>query len=128
MILDSSALVAIIMDEPGSAELLRKTHGVAPIAIGAPTLLETMMVLAGRSDIHPAELLEPLLHSLGAEVIPFTREHASIALRAFLLYGKGRHPAALNFGDCLAYAVAAKAGEPLLFKGGDFSQTRITPA
>lgn len=128
MVLDSSAVVAVMLKEPGAADLLEKISKAATVSIGAPTLVETLMVLADRLHGDPAALFPRVLGELRAEIIPFDQEHASIAFSAFLRYGKGRHPAALNFGDCLAYAVAAKAGEPLLFKGGDFPKTDITPA
>ena len=128
MILDSSALVAVILREFNHAELLAKIKAAPGIAIGAPTLLETLIVLTARLRGEPALALKELLRASDAEVIPFTEDHGRSALRAYMRFGKGRHPAALNFGDCLAYATAFIARQPLLFVGGDFSQTDIEPA
>jgi ribonuclease VapC len=128
MILDSSALVAVILREFNHAELLAKIKAAPGIAIGAPTLLETLIVLTARLRGEPALALKELLRASDAEVIPFTEDHGRSALRAYMRFGKGRHPAALNFGDCLSYATAFIARQPLLFAGGDFSQTDIEPA
>jgi len=128
MILDSSALVAVILREFNHAELLAKIKAAPGIAIGAPTLLETLIVLTARLRGEPALALKELLRASDAEVIPFTEDHGRSALRAYMRFGKGRHPAALNFGDCLSYATAFIARQPLLFVGGDFSQTDIEPA
>jgi len=128
MILDSSALVAIILREFNHSELLAKMKAAPGIAIGAPTLLETLIVLTARLRGEPALALKELLRASDAEVIPFTEDHGRSALRAYMRFGKGRHPAALNFGDCLSYATAFIARQPLLFVGGDFSQTDIEPA
>lgn len=128
MILDSSALVAIILGESNHAELLAKIEAAPGIAIGAPTLVETLIVLTARLRGEPTLALKELLRASEAEVIPFNEDHGRSALTAYLRFGKGRHPAALNFGDCLSYATAAVARQPLLFVGGDFSQTDIEPA
>ena len=128
MILDSSALVAIVMKEPGAGILLTKIHAAPTRGIGAPTLMETLMVLATRLRGDPSALLQALLRELDVEVIPFTEEHSLVALSAFLKFGKGRHRAALNFGDCTAYAIASVARESLLFVGLDFGKTDIAAA
>jgi ribonuclease VapC len=128
MILDSSALVAVFLGEPGAEELLAKMTASPSLGIGAPTLAETLLVLTRRLGGDPTPLLSDLLRDLDATVISFSEEHSRLALQAFLRFGKGRHPAALNFGDCLAYAVAAIADQPLLFVGEDFSQTDLTAA
>jgi len=128
VILDSSAIVAIMLAEPGYKTLLDKIGSSAVVAVSSPTVVEAAMVLSSRlgRDARP-ELNEFLKHA-EAEVTPFTDEHGSLAMDAFLRYGKGRHPAALNFGDCLAYAAAALSASPLLFTGKDFSRTDILPA
>ncbi len=72
--------------------------------------------------------LERFIAAIGAEIIPFTRDHLNVAMDAFLRFGRGRHPAALNFGDCMSYAVARLAGMPLLYTGADFAKTDITAA
>lgn len=128
MILDSSALVAVLMAEHGAEELLAKIRTGGPAGIGAPTLVETAMVLTRRLNGHPMPLLAELLEVLDVEVIPFTPAHSRVALDAFLRFGKGRHPAALNFGDCLCYAVAKLADQPLLFVGDDFRRTDVVAA
>lgn len=128
MIMDTSALVAVILGEPGAAGILDKIKAARVIGMGAPALAEVLLVLTRRLGGDPEPLVRALLAELGVELIPFTDEHCRLALQAFRLYGKGVHPAALNFGDCLTYAVAAVAGEPLLFVGDDFSQTDLTPA
>jgi ribonuclease VapC len=128
MVLGSSALVAVILAEPGGDKLLAKIKTATPVGLGAPTLVETLMVLARRLDGDPRPLVGDLLRELEVEVIPFTEEHSRVALEAYLQFGKGRHRAGLNFGDCLAYATAKIAGQPLLFVGRDFSQTDLACA
>jgi ribonuclease VapC len=128
MILDSSALIAVIMAEPGGEELLAKIRAAAPAGIGAPAVVETAMVLSRRLGGDPVPLLTELLEELDVEVIPFTHEHSRVAVDAFLRFGKGRHPAALNFGDCLVYAVASIANQPLLYTGDDYARTDLVPA
>jgi ribonuclease VapC len=128
MILDSSVLVAILLLEPGYQELLARIIASPGVGIGAPTLVETVIVLAARLRGDPTAVLKELLGAIGAEVIPFTEDHFRAALRAYLKFGKGRHPAALNFGDCLCYAVASIAREPLLYVGDDFSRTDLRKA
>jgi len=128
VILDSSAVVAIVMAEPGAEVLLGKIRAARVRGIGTPTLLECLIVLAARLRGEPSALLLELLRAIDVEVIPFTEEHSLIAFSAFLRFGKGRHRAALNFGDCAAYAVASAAGEPLLFLGADFGKTDIATA
>jgi ribonuclease VapC len=128
MVLDSSALVAIMLREFNHAELLAKIKAAPGIAVGGPTLLETLIVLMARLGRDPIVALENLLHEFEAEVIPFTDDHVRIALNAYVRYGKGRHPAALNFGDCLCYATASLASQPLLYVGNDFSETDIQQA
>lgn len=97
-------------------------------SISAATLLEASMVFEGRVGHRGAAELDQLIASLGIAVIPFTQSQAALAREAFRRFGKGRHPARLNFGDCIAYALAKERGEPLLFKGDDFSQTDIEAA
>lgn len=125
MVLDTSAIVAILLLEPNHEELQAKIESAPGIAIGAPTLVETLMVLTARLRGEPILGLRELLRAVEAEVIPFSEDHSHIALQAYLRFGKGRHPAALNFGDCLSYATASVARQPLLFVGGDFSRTDI---
>jgi ribonuclease VapC len=128
MVLDTSALVAIMMLEPGYAELLAKIESAPVVGIGTPTLLECLIVLTRRLDGDPTPVLRALLRELAVEVIPFTEEHSLTALTAYLNFGKSRHRAALNFGDCASYAVARVADEPLLYVGKDFAKTDIIAA
>ncbi len=128
MVLDSSAIVAILLLEPNHEELQAKIESAPGVAIGAPTLVETLMVLTGRVRGKPILALRELLRAAEAEVIPFSEDHSRVALEAYLRFGKGRHPAALNFGDCLSYATAFVARQPLLFVGNDFSETDIQQA
>lgn len=125
MVLDSSVLIAIIMAEPGSEDLLSKVRNTTPVCIAAPSLVETAMVLSRRLAGNPLPLLLELLRELEVEVVPFTAEHTRAAVRAFVTFGKGRHPAALNFGDCLTYAVASVANQPLLSVGNDYARTDL---
>ncbi len=132
MVLDSSAIVAIHLKEPGHERLLEAIDEAIARAevfvVGVPTLLETAMVLTARLGQDARPLLFAFLRGIEAEVVAFNQEHLDAATTAFLRFGRGRHPAALNFGDCMAYAVASVAGMPLLFTGGDFTRTDIAQA
>ena len=128
MVVDSSALVSILLEEPEHQRLFDKAANAELTIVGAPFALETVMVLSGRSDKDPRFLLAGLLRTMGAEIVPFTEEHYEAAVSAFLRYGKGRHPAGLNFGDCMSYAFARVSGLPLLYTGDDFSKTDIQAA
>ena len=125
MIVDSSAVVAIHMREPGADELMRKIAGAEPCGIGAPTLLETTIVLSARSGQDARVLVARFLEEMGIVTIAFGEEHWRVAMDAFIRFGKGRHPAGLNFGDCMSYATAILAGQPLLCVADDFSKTDI---
>jgi ribonuclease VapC len=128
VIVDSSALLAIQLKEHGWETLVAKLADAEVTLISAPTLLETAMVLSGRTGADSRLLIAGLLREFGVQVSPFTEDHYHAAIDAFLRYGKGRHPAALNFGDCMTYAVAAVAGLPLLYTGKDFARTDIAAA
>jgi ribonuclease VapC len=128
VVLDSSAVVAVVLKEAGYQDLLAKIEAAPGVAIGAPTLVETLIVLTARLHREALPVLKELLLAAEAEVIPFSEDHSHVALRAHLRFGKGRHPAALNFGDCLSYATASIARQPLLFVGNDFSRTDIVAA
>ena len=127
MILDTSAVIAIVMQEPGYEELLRRIADGNP-AIGTATLTETAIVLSARLERDARALLARFLSEASIAVVPFGESHYGAAVDAWLRYGKGRHPAALNFGDCLSYAVARLANESLLFVGDDFAQTDLAPS
>ncbi|GAA1791078.1 type II toxin-antitoxin system VapC family toxin [Luedemannella flava] len=129
MIVDSSALCAILLREPGWEPLLEcLVMANGPVGAGAPTLTETGIVLAARVGPQGKTLLARFTQESGIREVPFTAEHWPVATDAYLRFGKGRHPAALNFGDCLTYAVAYLAGEPLLCVGDDFPRTDLTIA
>ena len=105
-----------------------KLAGATSPAIGAPTLAETGIVLSAKLGPSAAGLLSRFLRESGLAVIPFGEAHWPTAIAAYARFGKGGHPANLNFGDCLTYAVAHLAGEPLLFIGGNFSRTDLPAA
>ncbi len=128
MILDSSAIVAIALDEPERAAFIEKINATETVAIGAPTLVEAGIVLSSRTATDASDLLADLIDACDAVVIEFGAAHWEAAIAAWWGFGKTRHPAGLNFGDCLAYAAASVAGRALLAKGEDFSQTDIALA
>jgi ribonuclease VapC len=126
MVIDSSALIAILEREPGSEELLQRLVEAGVRRISAATLLETAIVLEAKSGEAAGEQLDLFLARAATKVESVTAEHIQIARKAWRLYGKGRgHSAALNFGDCFSYALAKACGEELLFKGEDFGQTDV---
>lgn len=128
MIVDSSAIVALILREPGWERLVDKLGGDDSCAIGAATLAETGLVLTAKIGKKASSVLSRFLQESGISVIPFAEEHWPVAVEAYERFGKGRHAAGLNFGDCLTYAVARLADRPLLFVGQDFSRTDLTSA
>jgi ribonuclease VapC len=128
LILDSSAFVAVVFREPGCEELEQKIEGVDRVAIGAPTLVETGMVLIGTLGETARPSIARLRERLDIVVVPFTERHWEVAADVFARFGKGHHPAALNYGDCMTYATAWLAERPLLFIGNDFAQTDIEAA
>lgn len=125
MILDSSALVALALDEPEREALVAKINVAETVGVGAPTLVEAGIVLSARTGDDAGELLAELVAAADAVVVEFGPGHWQQAIAAWWRFGKSRHPAGLNFGDCLAYATASVAGEPLLAKGDDFPKTDI---
>ena len=128
MTLDSSALVAILFAEFGHLDLVDRILAADSVRVAAPTLVETSIVLAGRRRSASAGDVEALVEELGVTVVPFGEREWHAAVDAFLRFGRGRHRAALNFGDCLAYAAATVANDSLLFVGDDFTLTDVTPA
>ncbi len=121
MIVDSSAVIAILLKEPGYERLRDRLAASEQVSIGAPTVLESSMVLSARLGHAGKTLLARFLQEAEIEVVEFTADHWTVAADAFIAYGKGRHRAGLNFGDCMIYAIAKLAGEPLLCLGDDFS-------
>ena len=128
MILDTSAVVAIIRQEPGFERLVRHMAAASVNAIGAPTLAESAIVLTARFGADARGLLATFLRDFDIEVIPFGEDHWQEALTAFDRFGKGRHPADLNYGDCLTFATARVAQQPLLAVGNDFPLTDLSLA
>jgi ribonuclease VapC len=125
MIVDTSALIAILRREPEGEAFRDKLLASATVSISAVGLVESRIIAereGGRAE------LDTLLAAADVRVVPVDRAQADAASDAFLRYGKGRHPAALNLGDLFAYALATTAGEPLLFKGNDFARTDVTAA
>src|SRR5262249_35151050 len=119
------ALVAMALREAGHDVLIDKISAATQAGIGAPTLVETAIVLSARLRRDTRGAVARLLQELGNEIIPVTDSHHGIGVDAWLRFGKGRHPAALNFGDCLTYAVAKVTMRPLLCTGDDFSKTDL---
>ena len=127
MILDSSAVLAMLFGEPEAATFAEAAEEASGRAISAASWLEAAIVADNRSPVAAAEFAG-LMARLDLEIVPFTANHAMRAREAHRRYGKGRHKAALNLGDCFAYALASERGQPLLFKGEDFAATDIEPA
>jgi ribonuclease VapC len=126
MILDSSAIIAAIADEPDSVQFQTAIDGAQSLAIAAITVLETRIVLHARRQPLLAQAFDVMLQRAGIEVVPLDADLAHAAFEAFRRYGKGQgHPAQLNIVDCVAYALAKNRGDTLLFKGGDFAKTDI---
>ena len=125
MVIDSSALMAILRGEPEERAFRHAIRTAAIRLLGAATRVESGIVALGRRGEPGLEQLQTLIERLELDVVPLSNDHAKLAVDAFRRFGKGRHPAALNFGDCFSYALARATGEPLLFKGDDFSQTDV---
>jgi len=125
MMLDTPALVATLLDEPERYRFNQQIAADAVRLLSAVTLVETAIVLTSRKGPRAQAELDLYIAKAALEIVPVRAEHAAIACDAYRLYGKGRHPAGLNFGDVFAYALAKATGEPLLCKSQDFAQTDI---
>jgi ribonuclease VapC len=128
MVIDSSAILAILLDEPERAAF---DHAIAmdPLRlISAMSRVEAGMVIDSRKGAAGRNLLDTFLRMAGAEIVAVTSDQAELALEAFRRFGRGRHRAALNIGDCFAYAAARATGQRLLFKGDDFVHTDVPSA
>ena len=128
VILDTSAIMAILFQEADAQRFSDAIAAAPRRAISAATLVEAGIVAEGRGGAPLREDMDALLARARTEVAAFTAEHAALAAEGWRRYGKGRHPAGLNLGDCFAYALAQSRGEPLLFKGTDFAQTDVKAA
>lgn len=128
MILDTSALIAILLEEPESELFIQAVARANRRRISAANFVELSMVLEGQFGAEALHQCDALFRRAAIIIEPVTAEQAIIARQAFHDFGKGRHEAGLNFGDCFAYALAKDAGEPLLFKGDDFAKTDIVSA
>ncbi|MBM4321621.1 MAG: type II toxin-antitoxin system VapC family toxin [Deltaproteobacteria bacterium] len=126
MVIDTSAIVAILTLEPEAEAIAAAIERDGVRLLSAANLLEAAIVIGARHGDAGGQHLDLLLYRSGIEIVPVTREHAELGGRAWLSFGKGRHPAGLNFGDCFAYALSLSAGEPLLCKGEDFCRTDAT--
>jgi ribonuclease VapC len=128
VILDSSAIVAILLRQPGFEPLLEHVARTELTGVGTPTLAETGIVVEAKVGRAGRTLLARFIQESGLIAVPFGNDHWRAAVDAFARFGRGRHSAALNFGDCLAYATARMAGEPLLCLGDEFAKTDLALA
>ena len=128
MIVDTSALIAILFGEPEQSALTDAIDRDGAPKLSAISRVEATMVYVGRRTRADPKTVADLIHVLGLQVVMVDKQQTDRALDAFLRFGKGRHPARLNLGDCFSYALAASVDEPLLFKGDDFLKTDIVPA
>lgn len=128
MIVDTSAVICFLLEEPDFSKTLATLSHAPRLGMGTPTLAETGIVLESRIGPESRTYLATFLEDFEIEIIPFGEVHWRRAVEAFRRYGKGRHPAGLNFGDCMTYATAVVADQPLLYIGGDFSLTDVRRA
>ena len=128
MVIDTSALVAILRAEQDADELNQRLFDTTTRNLSAAISLELSMVMSSEEADGGLDRMDRFLHAAEVDIIAITEQDALLAREAFLRFGKGRHPAGLNFGDCFSYALAKRLREPLLFKGDDFSLTDITKA
>lgn len=127
MIIDTSALLAILYQEEDAEWFVTALVTAPARRMSAANFLEAAINVDAHGDPEASRQLDHFVRQAAIEIVPVTLEHAQIARQAYLDFGKGRHKAALNFGDCFAYALARATGEPLLFKGSDFPNTDIVP-
>jgi ribonuclease VapC len=128
MVIDSSAIIACLLDEPEQARFIAALDTAPTRLLSMVTYVETAFVILGRKgDVGLSDFLR-FIDRAAIESVVVNEHQGRMAIEAFQRYGKGRHPAGLNLGDCFAYALAKASGEPLLFKGGDFALTDLVPA
>jgi ribonuclease VapC len=125
MVIDTSALLAILQDEPERRRFNEEIEAADSRRISVATWVESSIVIDIRLGAEGLAGLDLFVERAGLELVPLDREQAAVARRAFSRYGKGRHPAGLNYGDCFSYALASVLGEALLYKGRDFSKTDV---
>src|SRR5271170_757217 len=128
MVVDTSAIIAVLLVEPEAAQFSRVLADTPRTLMSAVTRVELSFVAEGRKGSIGRAVLENFLRDSRIEVVAVSLRHAEIAIEAFRRFGRGRHRAALNIGDCFSYALAKATGLPLLFKGADFIHTDIQPA
>jgi ribonuclease VapC len=128
MVVDASALVAVVLLEEETGEFLVKLAQAPTVKVSAVTLVEASVVLLARGGRIQVDVLDALIARVRARIVPVDESQSLIARAAFDRYGKGRREAGLNFGDCFTYALAKHYGEPVLFKGNDFSKTDLIRA
>jgi ribonuclease VapC len=126
MVIDSSALIALLLGEAETVGFVAAIAAASTRVVNAPTYVETAIVIVARLGLEAKEQLDQLLRELAIEIVPFTRDQAAIAVLAYRQYGKGGgHGAGSNFGDCFTYALAKSRDDPVLFKGNDFARTDL---
>ena len=128
MIVDTSAVLAVLFDEADAGRFGHALAQAESCRMSAANFLEAALVAEGRGETAAGDDLDLLLETAGVELVAVTEDQARAARRAWRRYGKGRHAAALNFGDCFAYALSQSSGEPLLYKGADFAATDVAAA
>jgi ribonuclease VapC len=125
MVLDSSAVLAVLFDEPERRAFTLSIERDPRRLMSTASVLESALIAETRRGESAGRELDLLLHRADVRLVPVDADHVALARSAWRRFGKGRHPAALNFGDCFTYALAAASGEPILFKGEDFSHTDL---
>lgn len=126
-VVDSSVLVAVVLGEDDAGSYTASLRST-PVSVSTVSVVESCMVVEARQGPEAGRDLAELMRELAVAVVPVDQRQADLAIRAWRRFGKGRHPASLNLGDCFSYALAEALGEPLLFKGDDFTQTDIRSA
>jgi ribonuclease VapC len=128
MVIDTSAIIAVLVDEPDAPRVAEAIEAASLRLLSAANLLEASIVIEGRNGAPGGRDLDLLIYRTGTEIVPVDQDQAEIARDAWRRYGKGRHPAGLNYGDCFAYALAKSRRLPLLFVGGNFARTDLEAA
>lgn len=127
MVVDTSAVIAVLQREPSGERIRVVLREQAHLALSVVSFVEASNIIQHRSGDAGVVELDALVDRLGVELVPVTVDQGRLAREAFRMFGKGRHPAALNFGDCFSYALARTRNEPLLYVGGDFARTDVRP-